>query len=75
MQAAGGDLILNDFVQPGPTNLSFSGFTGLVIPQKRYFQYRAIMESNDTGSACNYGMGATWCSPELKAISVGATCN
>ena len=35
----------------------------------RYFQYRAILESDDSSSLCNYGSGATWCSPELTSVA------
>ena len=51
-------------------NIIFGNFLSLIIPANRYFQYRAIMESDDTGTACNYGAGATWCSPELKLVTV-----
>lgn len=38
----------------------------------RYFQYRVILESDDrTGTSCDYGGGATKCSPELQSVEVG----
>jgi hypothetical protein len=46
--------------------------TGARPVATRYFQYRAILESDDSsGSLCNYGSGATSCSPELKSVTVG----
>lgn len=68
-------------VKKGLPSLLFEDFTGFVryfdpasydpsFPQ-RYFQYRVIMESDDEGSGCDYGGGPTWCSPELKAVSIG----
>lgn len=37
----------------------------------QYFQYRALLESEDAGNNCNYGAGITPCSPELKSITIG----
>ena len=53
-----------------PTGLNIK--FGLARPQtvqtiQQCFQYRAIMESDDTSTNCDYGSGATWCSPELKS--------
>jgi hypothetical protein len=50
----------------------FSNFTS-PFGTSRYFQYRAILESDDVGTGCNYGSGATWCSPELKSVTVDPT--
>lgn len=50
--------------------LSFSDFASLGVTAKRYFQYRYIMESDDSNSLCNYGTAAN-CSPELKTVGVG----
>jgi len=51
------------------TTLLFSNFTNFlsafVLPAQ-YIQYRAILESDDTSAACN----GTWCSPELKSVTV-----
>jgi hypothetical protein len=66
-----GDLTLNDAVQAGVPLISFSQFGNLIIPKNRYLQYRAIMESDDSSTACNYGSGPTWCSPELQGTSSG----
>jgi hypothetical protein len=49
--------------------LTLSGFTS-PIGTSRYFQYRTILESDDATTNCNYGAGATWCSPELKSVTV-----
>jgi len=51
---------------PSMTFLDFTSAPGA----NRYFQYRSILESDDGGTACDYGSGASWCSPELKAVSV-----
>ncbi|RYD69638.1 MAG: LamG domain-containing protein, partial [Verrucomicrobiaceae bacterium] len=52
---------------------SFGTPAGTAVGTSRYFQYRAILESDDTSTACNYGPGytATACSPEIKSVSVG----
>lgn len=54
-------------------NLLFSNFStaGLSVASNRYFQYRAILESDDENNLCDYGAGATACSPELQSVSVG----
>jgi hypothetical protein len=64
-------LTLNVAVQAGVPLISFSQFGNLIIPKNRYLQYRAIMESDDSSTACNYGSGPTWCSPELQGTSSG----
>ena len=56
-------------VKKNRPSLSLSDFTSPVTTNP-FFQYRAILESDDTGTNCNYGSGATWCSPELKSVSV-----
>jgi hypothetical protein len=66
------DLNSSDSVLSAFPQLRFSSFGVLSIPNNRYFQYRAVMESDDTGTGCNYGSGPTWCSPELKSATVGA---
>ena len=73
IQSDGGDLSTSDSVQTALPTMTFSNFSGLTVPTNRYFQYRAIMESDDTGTGCNYGSGATWCSPELRQVVVGPT--
>ncbi len=50
-------------------SMLFSNFT-LPVSTSRYFQYRTILESDDTTTNCNYGSGATWCSPELKSVTI-----
>jgi hypothetical protein len=54
----------------GSPSLLFSCFTSSLsnLTSQNYFQYRAILESDDTSTQCNYGSGATWCSPELKSV-------
>lgn len=54
-------------------NLLFSNFSaaGLNVAASRYFQYRAILESDDENNLCDYGSGAVACSPELQSVSVG----
>jgi hypothetical protein len=54
-----------------PTML-FSNFT-TPVGTSQYFQYRTILESDDTTTNCNYGSGATWCSPELKSVTIDPT--
>jgi hypothetical protein len=69
VQSAGGDLTSSDAVQATLPTMNFSAFGALTIAPNRYFQYRAIMESDDSGTACSYGSGPTWCSPELQIVS------
>jgi cysteine-rich repeat protein len=54
----------------GSPSLLFSCFTAALsnLGSQRYFQYRAILESDDATTSCNYGSGATWCSPELHSV-------
>lgn len=55
--------------------MTFSNFSssGLSVTNNRYFQYRTILESDDENLLCNYGSGATACSPELKSVTIGPT--
>lgn len=61
-----------NLILTGSPSLLFECFTGSLsnLTSQRYFQYRAILESDDTSTVCNYGSGATWCSPELKSVEV-----
>lgn len=65
--------ILGGIVSPGAPTMTFGNFlgTGLSVTANRYFQYRAILESDDQNTLCNYGSGAVACSPELQAVSIG----
>jgi hypothetical protein len=71
IQNDGADLTLSDIVQTNLPKMTFSNFGSLMIPTNRYFQYRAIMESDDTSTGCNYSGTPTWCSPELQSVTVG----
>jgi hypothetical protein len=53
-------------------SFTFASFATPTPSPNRYFQYRAILESDDTSANCNYG-SATWCSPELKSVAIGPT--
>lgn len=57
-------------IMRGSPSLLFSCFTNSLsnLTSQRYFQYRAILESDDATTNCNYGSGATWCSPELRSV-------
>lgn len=59
-----------NLILTGSLNLNFACFTGGLsnLTSQRYFQYRMILESDDSSSNCDYGSGATWCSPELKSL-------
>jgi hypothetical protein len=59
-------------IMRGSPSLLFSCFTSSLsnLTSQRYFQYRAILESDDATTNCNYGSGATWCSPELRSVEV-----
>jgi hypothetical protein len=61
-------------IMRGSPSLLFSCFTGALsnLTSQRYFQYRAILESDDASTNCNYGAGATWCSPELRSVEAKA---
>jgi len=49
---------------------AFSPIVYLIPSANQYFQYRAILESDDTSTSCNYGSGATWCTPGLLNVKV-----
>lgn len=57
----------------GSINTYFSELTVRTFTPitKQFFQYRSFLESDDNSTSCNYGSGATWCSPELKAVVAG----
>jgi hypothetical protein len=59
---------LNNTTKNSPSIL-FSSFLN-PVGNSRFFQYRLILESDDEGSNCDYGAGATWCSPELKSVQL-----
>lgn len=67
--------VLAGTVATGSPTMTFSNFSGsgLSVSSNRYFQYRAILESDDQNSLCNYGSGAVSCSPELQSVVVGPT--
>jgi hypothetical protein len=45
-------------------------FSNLTAPgANQYFQYKLLMDSDDTNNLCDYGLGATFCSPELSSVS------
>lgn len=58
-------------VQTGAPVMSFTNFVGLLMANRRYFQYRAIFESDDEGNLCSDGGVPAACSPELKSIRIG----
>ncbi len=68
-QPEGGDVGASNLVLPGAPTMTFSNFTSLLLTNRRYFQYKAILESDDLGTSCNYGSGAVGCSPELKSVT------
>jgi hypothetical protein len=72
LPADGSDKTTSDGVQKTAPAMNFASFGPLAVPANRYFQYRAIMESDDAGTSCNYSGSPTWCSPELKSVTVGA---
>lgn len=59
----------------GPT-MTFANFGSPLttqLTQNRYFQYRALMESDDAHNLCVYNTVASPCSPELKTVELGPT--
>lgn len=54
----------------GSADLTLSAFTS-PPGNNRYFQYRLVAESNDALNSCNYGTGATTCSPEIASVRSG----
>jgi hypothetical protein len=61
-----------NLIRTGSPSLLFSCFSSSLsnLAPRRYFQYRAILESDDASTNCDYGSGATWCSPELRSVEV-----
>ncbi len=59
-------------VKPGLPAMLFTAFANPTNPVgvSRHFQYRTILESDGLDTGCNYGSGATWCSPELKSVTI-----
>jgi hypothetical protein len=55
----------NGSVQTDPLSLYFPEFSALT--NKRYFQYRVIMESDDEANSCS---GST-CMPSIDSVTVG----
>lgn len=53
-------------------SLLFECFTSMLagLNPEQYFQYRAILESDDTNQRCNFGSGNVNCSPELQQVEV-----
>ncbi len=68
-QSTGGDVGATNLVLPGLPNILFSNFGSLSLVNNRYFRYRAVLESDDRSTGCNYGAGATACSPEIKSAA------
>jgi fibronectin type 3 domain-containing protein len=67
--------VLSGTVLTTNPTMTFSNFSsgGLSVSNNRYFQYRAILESEDQNTLCNYSGSSASCSPELKSILVGPT--
>jgi len=63
-----------NLILTGSPSLLFDCFTAALSSingtSHQYFQYRSILESDDTSTNCDYGSGATWCSPELKSVEI-----
>lgn len=59
-------------VKIAPLDLSFATFSGVPfsLTNRQWFQYRAVFETDDTNTLCNYGAAAS-CSPELKSVTIG----
>jgi hypothetical protein len=69
----GGDPSSSFTVLPTLPDLVFSDFTSmtsLTTSSDPYIQYRAVLESDDTSTACNYDSTSTWCSPELQSVTI-----
>jgi hypothetical protein len=49
---------------------NFSDISGLATAVNPYFQYRAVLESDDASTSCTYASSSTWCSPEIQSVSV-----
>jgi hypothetical protein len=71
--ADGSDANIGDSVLSGPPALLFSNFSSLAVTSARFFQYRMILESDDSGQNCNYGSGggSAICSPEILTVKIG----
>ena len=69
IQNDGADLSTSDSVLAGLPSILFSNFSSLTVATNFYFQYRAILESDDSSSNCIYSGSANWCSPELQSVS------
>jgi len=59
-------------VQTGSPSLTFSNFSSLGLSANRYFQYNYMMETDESGTICNYSGGGA-CSPELQKVIIGPT--
>ncbi len=61
-----------NLISTGSPSLLFSCFTAALsnLTSQARFQYRAILQSDDLSTTCDYGSGATWCSPELKSVEI-----
>ena len=59
------------FVNSLLPDLEFANFApaGFSLQNNRYFQFRTILESSDTGDAC---LGSTTCLPTLSSVSIGS---
>ncbi len=61
-------------VSASAPSMTFANFSTPTPAPNRYFQYRAVLESDDTGTSnCTYDGGTTHvaCSPELKSTNIG----
>ncbi|GEM_PF-2819040 len=60
-------------VRPGSLALSFDNFTATppFVANKRYFQYRVFMESDDDKNLCEVTGVPQPCMPKLKSVVVG----
>ena len=61
-----------NLILTGSPSLLFACFTGALsnLSSSQNIQYRVILESDDLSTNCDYGSGATWCSPELKSVEL-----
>jgi hypothetical protein len=59
---------LGSVLKTAPTSILTS--FGSALPARRYFQYRAWLVSDDEINTCDYGSGATVCSPDLKSVTI-----
>jgi hypothetical protein len=63
--------VLGGAALTGLPTMNFSNFGSLSLSTNRYFQYRAILESDDANDSCTYGSSVIPCSPELQSVSIG----